>query len=1157
MANKSYSYHLTLAANQNIKERDYWLKNLGDKPVKTGFFTDFPAREIPRKTHEVFPFTIPEALAMRLINVSSKSDYTLHIVLVSGLALLLHHYTGSQDILIGSPIYRQKEETDFINRVVVIRARIEPSMTFKDLLLRMKDTVLQAVEHQNYPFPVLVDKLGYARTGQDPDNNPLFDTALVLDNLHEKSYLQEEDYNMLFSFLRVDEKVSGQIAYAPHLYHPSSIERLALHLGLLFDRVLADINQPVGEIDFLSEAEREKIERQFNQPGTSTAASEPVIASFMNQASKNPDAIALISYGQTGGPYLVSMSYGELAGRIRHLARYLAEKGAGANTIVAVILPPGPEIVIALLGILAAGCAYLPIDPGAPAERRDYILADSGAEILLSAPLPDFPQNKLENLGGHEMTGRGELIFAPTDLAYVIYTSGTTGKPKGVLVDQQNLQNYLNAFFKEFDIGAKDVVINLSDYTFDAFVEEMYPVLLRGGRLVIPGVDEYLDMGKLGRFISRQSVTMIDCSPLLLNQLNRLAGPNELRIVISGGDMLRPAYVDRFMKNQKIALYNTYGPTESTVCATYYRYKETPEIGAGIPIGRPIANYRVFIMNRRLCLNPIGVAGEICITGPGVTRGYLNNPELTAEKFTHPSTTHQSPLTNRLYKTGDLGRWLPDGNIEYLGRIDQQVKIRGFRIEIGEIETLLSKQPGIKEAAVIARLDKEGEKYLCAYYATTPGKDLQPETSGPDPAGLIAYLQKKLPDYMIPAFFVKLEKLPLTPAGKLDKQALPEPQVKSSVEYVAPQDDIEKRLHQIWLEVFDLERIGIDDNFFEIGGHSLKAAVMISRINQVFQVSLPLGEVFRTPSIRQLAVFIQSAGASIRASDASEDENLVLLKAGNTGDANLFLVHDGVGAVEGYVELCNRFASPVNCWGIRPARFENYHDAPQAIRIEDLAQKYLEKINRFQSHGPYHIAGWSIGGTIAFEIVRLLEAQQETIASFSLIDVVGPHVDLVKYALDLNLKSESDFLKNHLPAIAGDTDFTGATDLGQLWSATRRYLEKNPPATQVFRKIAAELEAYHLAENEQGIGDLIKYMNMGRTLHNARVFYVPAGKIASPVHFFLASKSSHLIEKQAWENFCQAPILFEEIPGDHFSLLRQPAVNILAARFDEILSKKG
>ncbi|NIM14873.1 MAG: amino acid adenylation domain-containing protein [Candidatus Aminicenantes bacterium] len=543
----------------------------------------------------------------------------------------------------------------------------------------------------------------------------------------------------------------------------------------------------------------------------------------------------------------ISITYRELNQKSNQLAYLLQERGVLADDIVGIMVERSIEMIIGILGILKAGGAYLPIDLEYPAERIKFIMADSGAKILLT------------NLSeGHHIHHSSFITHHSGNLAYVIYTSGSTGSPRGVLVEHGGVVNTLYWRTNEYRLGTDDAVLQLFSFSFDGFVTSFFTPILSGSRVVLLAEGQQGDVFRIKDTAIKEKVTHFICVPSLYASLLDLCSSGDLagiRVVTLAGEPVKPALVKKSKAlNPGIEIINEYGATENTVVATICRnVREKPLI----PIGKPIANTRIYILSLHGNLNPIGIPGELCIAGPGVARGYLNNPELTAQKFQihnnrwYYRTNRTYIPSKKIYKTGDLARWLPDGNIEFLGRKDFQVKIRGFRIEPGEIEKQLSEHEAIKEALVIAREYETGEKYLCAYVVMNPHLPHSPNF-------LKEYLSGKLPDYMIPANIVLLEQIPLNPNGKVDIKALPEPEVTSLKEYIPPRNDTEKELVNIWADVLgiDNQRIGIVDDFFELGGHSLKATLLISRIQKVLKVKVHLEEIFKLPTIKKLSVYI-------------------------------------------------------------------------------------------------------------------------------------------------------------------------------------------------------------------------------------------------------------------------------------------------------------
>jgi fengycin family lipopeptide synthetase D len=895
MSKRNYD-KLAAAADQNLKERDFWLQQLAGELVKSSFPYDYKNRINPAAVHDMRLY-IPQDLSARLMQLSKGSDTKLHMILTAILVLLLNKYTGHHDIIIGAPIYKQEADIDFINTVLSLRTQIQGNTTFKELLLQIRETLVQATENQNYPIEILLEQLGmtYHDHGQD---FPLFDVIIMQENIHEKKYLRYIDYNMLFTFKKTGESIEGTVEYNSQLYEKTTIERLIDHYQRLSSEVLANMDTPVLDIDILSEEEKKKLLYDFNNTQTEIPEGAVIHGLFADQAKQTPDRVALVSEELLRD---FQLTYKELNHKSTQLVCFLKNRGVKPGVIVGLMVEKSLEMMIGILGILKAGGAYLPIDPAYPPTRIEYMLKESRTKILLT-----YAQNTLPaSLTGNSITGpeivdifspevnqnhndNAAAVNRPQDPAYIIYTSGSTGKPKGVIVEHRNVIAYLQAFSREFAINVEDTALQQASYAFDAFVEEIYPVLSRGGKAAICPKYVIMDTRVLHRFILKHDITLISVSPLLMNEINQLPDTGSIRIFISGGDELKKEYVANLL--EKGSVYNTYGPTETTVCATYHRC--SPEDKANPPIGKPIANYSVAILDPNHRLVPIGVPGELCITGPGVTRGYLNQPALTAEKFDHDlwdwqdyqdeeapfgqvinafgvmkkapgkkdyrsSRSHKSYI---LYHTGDKTRWLPNGSIQFLGRIDQQISIRGFRVEPGEIENHLLKHEDINAALVLLKeINKEGnetanQQHLCAYIAA------KKELSIP---GIKEYLSTHLPDYMIPSYYVLLERMPLTPHGKPDIKALDayQPVSAAQAEYIAPSTEAEIIISNIWKELLHLDRVSIHDNFFDIGGNSMLLLKATNKLREAFNFKgdIPFMLMFQYTTIYSLSQYLGQA----------------------------------------------------------------------------------------------------------------------------------------------------------------------------------------------------------------------------------------------------------------------------------------------------------
>ncbi len=846
---------LRIAATQHIKEKNYWQHKLSGERGKSSFPIDRLGSEVKETGSglaQSVKFQIQENLFRNMIRICNSSDNRLYMILLSGLYVLLYNYSGNSDIVIGSPVYKQNSDTELINSVVALRIQLGDDITFKQLLLRVKESLAEAIENYSYPIELLPELL---RLNQPMDDSPLFNTAILLQNIHDIDYLNHLSLDIIFSFQRSGNSITGEVLYNGLLYRQSTIERIVSNYTHLLFILMSNLDAPIFSQGLLSEEEKSMILNSFNDTVREYSQDTSILSLFNAQVKKTPDNVAIVFEDK-------QFTYKEVDQKANQIAARLREKGIKPNHIVALMLKRSHFITLGILATLKAGGAYLPIGTEYPHKRIQFILKDSASMIVLATQETgnaiDFSGNIIYldqedtwNLPRDRST-HNEALNHLSDIAYIIYTSGTTGNPKGVMVEHGNLLCYLNAFIQEFDtVGEKDVVVQQVIYSFDAFVEELYPPLIRGAKIVVPTDDEAIDLNLLVEFMIQHMVTLVSASPLFLNEINKEGKLKTASLIISGGDTLKKEYIKNLLKVGRV--YNTYGPTEATVCATYYECNNYIEnTSSNIPIGHPISNYRIYIVDKNLNLLPIGRSGELCISGNAVTRGYLNRPELTCEKFVKDPYYKNA----KIYKSGDLACWLPDGNIEFLGRIDHQIKVRGFRIELGEIENRLLNHPQIIEAVVLANEDKEGEKYLCAYFVTVSELDV---------SDLIEYLVVDLPDYMIPSFFIPLEKIPLTSSGKIDRKALPLPTVQTDKKYIAPRNMTEAQLVRLWADVLNIPNdvISIDSIFFQLGGHSLSATVLASKIHKEMNIIVPLAELFKTPTIRGLAEYIKGTAENI------------------------------------------------------------------------------------------------------------------------------------------------------------------------------------------------------------------------------------------------------------------------------------------------------
>ncbi|MBP2656774.1 MAG: amino acid adenylation domain protein, partial [Firmicutes bacterium] len=853
------------------QQEEYWLRTFsGELPV-LNLIGDYPRLPVKSFEGERLNFILEGKLTEDLKKFAGQTNTTLYMVLLAAYNVLLSKYAGQEDIVVGSPIAgRTHADVEniiglFIN-TVAMRNYPSGDKRFREFLQEVKENALAAYDHQEYQFEELVDKLAIPR---DLSRAPLFDTMFVLQNMDiaamefdDLKFTPYELDNKTAKFdltLRAAEnnnRLEFTLEYYSKLFKRETVQRLARHFVKVLKSIVEQPECKLAEIELLAEDEKKQILVDFNNTNSAYPADKTINALFEERVAKTPDNIAVKFAEQ-------QLTYQELNTRANQLARVLRNKGVKANRIVGIMVDRSLEMIIGILGILKAGGAYLPIAPEYPAERVSYTLEDSGAEILLTQRylISAISFNGDILALDDQSLYRGETINlrqenTSHDAAYVIYTSGSTGKPKGVLVEHKAAVNMVSWLQQQYPLGEDDVILQKTPFTFDASGRELLWWIVSQAKLCFlkPGGEK--DPAEIYKAIEKNKITVINFVPSALNVFLEYANREEnsnslssLRKVFVGGEALKLSQVERFNellnKRFNTKLVNLYGPTEATIDVSCYDCSiKTPlEV---IPIGKPINNLVLYIMGRNNTqLLPIGVAGEVCIAGEGLARGYVNRPELTAEKFV------ENPfiLGGRMYRTGDLGRWLPDGNIEYLGRIDHQVKIRGFRIELGEIEAELLKHPSIIETVVIAKEDAFANNYLCAYFVA--GEELTTTE-------LREHLAQELPDYMIPSSFVQLANMPLTSSAKIDRKALPEPEgrINTGTEYLAPANEREKKLVALWEEVLGAEKVGMNDNFFDLGGHSIKAIALVNRIYKEFGAEIGLQEVFKAKTVKELSKII-------------------------------------------------------------------------------------------------------------------------------------------------------------------------------------------------------------------------------------------------------------------------------------------------------------
>ncbi|WP_312653308.1 non-ribosomal peptide synthetase, partial [Aminipila sp.] len=824
-----------IIANQLVKEKAYWLEKLSGKLEYSSFPRDLYKKENTYK-QKMLEFDIPKYASQKLISISGNSDYRLHMLLIAAMVILVGKYTGNSDIILGSVIYKEDNERQLANKILPIRCKLSMGISFKELLLLVRQIINECVDNRNYPFEKLILDINV------PENKnafPLFDVMVLLENIQDTTYIEAVKTNIKYIFKRKQEQVKLCLSYNDNLYSLNLIKKITANLINLLILVVDNINIKIAEIEMVTEEEKRQMLEEFNKTNLEYLRYKTIQQLLEEQAFKTPEKEAVIYEG-------TKLTYRQLNENSNCLARILRTKGAKQEDVIAIMAKPSLEIIIGVIGVIKSGAAYVPIDPDYPKDRIRYMLEDCGARFLLTQKnlknIVDKYEIDIIELDEEEnyslKSSNIEIINEPNDLAYIIYTSGSTGKPKGTEIEHKSLLN-LSLWFKDYyEIDESTISTKYASIGFDASIMEIFPFLIGGATLHIISEDIRMDIKKLNEYYKDNGVNISFLPTQLCEQFMEEEN-NSLKKLLTGGDKLNS------YKKKSYKLINNYGPTENTVVATCYEVKHWKH---NIPIGKPITNTRIYILDKNQKIQPIGVAGELYISGVGLARGYLNCPELTLEKFV------QNPFIEgeRMYRTGDMARWLPDGNIEFLGRIGNQVKIRGYRIELGEIENQLLEYTAIKEAVVIVKSDDREDKYLTAYFVADKRLII---------GDLREYLKTNLPEYMIPSYFIHLDAMPLTANGKIDRKALPEPERlnNTGVEYESPRNEVEQKLEELWRDILKIEKIGINDDFFELGGHSIRATILAARIRKEMNVDVSIKEVFIFPTIKGMAKYILSS----------------------------------------------------------------------------------------------------------------------------------------------------------------------------------------------------------------------------------------------------------------------------------------------------------
>lgn len=1146
----------------------YWRSQLTDLPV-LNLPTDRTRQDIPTYRGATHKLELSASLTTSLEALSQQENVTLFMTLLAAFQTLLYRYTGQEDIAVGSPIAnRNRAELEpligfFVNSLV-LRINLSGNPSFRELLQRVREVTLGAYAHQDLPFEKLVQELHPQR---DLSRHPLFQVAIALQNTPITALelpglvLTQFDFDPATSRLDLElhlwqtpEGLKGQVIYSTDLFDSSTITSMLGHFQILLAGIVVDPEQRLIELPILTATERQQLLWEWNNT-QNYFCNQCIHQLFEAQANKTPEATALIYKDE-------QLTYRELNNRSNQLAHYLQKLSVAPEVKVGLCVERSIDMVVAILGIFKAGGAYVPLDPTYPPERLQFMLQDAQVCILLTqqALAPLFNGNWRHQLicldSDRDIIAQQSLenivsSVTEANLAYLIYTSGSTGQPKGVLIEHRGLINLAQAQIQIFALKPEHRILQFASPSFDASIFEIIMALAVGATLYIVPEKARLG-GALISYLQQHAITHATLTPAVIMSLPPAQLP-ALQILISAGEACS-LDVARWGGTRR--LFNAYGLTETTIWATVNEVTDS----SGNAIGRAIANTQIYILNAHLQPQPIGIPGEIYIGGVGLARGYFNRPDLTAQRFIpNPFTTNEqletqcfSPLASRLYKTGDIARYLPDGNLEFLGRLDDQVKIRGYRIELAEIESFLCQHPAVKAAIVISEHIPDNKQLVAHVVPSATLSVIE----------LRRFLQKKLPDYMIPAAFVIQSALPLTPSGKVDRNTLKSisslENYASSIDnpqterYVAPRTATEATLTKLWLQILNLQQVGIQDNFFELGGDSLLVVNLMEQVNQQFKQNLPLSDLFLAPTIEQLAFLIDKHSDPNSNSSLSWSPLVPLQPAGDK--LPFFCVHPIFGVVLPYYELALHLGKDQPFYGLQPFGIDGSH--PPLKSIEEMAAHYIKAVRQVQPQGPYRLGGWSFGGLVAFEMAQQLQ-QAGQVSFLAILDTLAPVAS--------NQPSFGDGLK-FLFTTASSSIYPFLLD---YWSLIRQQVKPDlsyQPRTSKFSIPALEKiitpRAWRSLLERATIKYLIPQETRLRmldelTIHRImRIFYTNSRATlkytpsAYPKAITLFRTKEALSKSDdptlGWNQIVASGVQVHLIPGNHLTMLKKPHVEILA-----------
>ncbi|MDN5205544.1 amino acid adenylation domain-containing protein [Fulvivirgaceae bacterium BMA10] len=986
-----------LDGNLKNNQLKFWVDQLqGAAPI-----LELPT-DRPRPIFQTFNggrvrFRIDGELNSKLQAYSAEHDCSIYRILIAAYKTLLYRYSGQEDIIIGTPVNgRQKKELEpiigFFVNTLALRTEVSGNPSFKELLNRIKNTISGALGNQELPFDQLIEELHPNRTAAW---NPIFQVMFVLQKEEKHKFdlgsvkakrIEKQTisakFDLTWEVIPTSDGFECSLDFNADLFDYRTIQNMSFHLQSILENCLTQPDLPVTELPMLLPEEKNQILIEWNQTELPYPKDRCLHQLFEEQVYKTPEAIAIVHND-------IKLSYQELNQKVNQLAHCLIEKGADIEDFIGIHIDRTPEMVIGVLATLKAGAAYVAIDPQYPEDRKRLMAEDANLKFLLTSQnksnpifqhnietifVDDFCQYEANQFTTENPVNRVSL----NNLAYMIYTSGSTGRPKGVLIEHKGLPNLIFDHIRKYNLTEASCVLQFASLSFDASICEIGMALTSGASLCLAKKESILPGPELIELLKDKKISHVTLPPSALSILPQETLP-ELKVITVTGEACPEILIDRWADDRKF--FNGYGPSEVTIGATIAEFSETQKKTS---IGRPFANYKIYILDKYQQPVPVGVPGEIYIGGIGLARGYHQRPDLTKEKF----IDNPFVVGEKIYRTGDLAKYLPDGQIDFIGRIDNMVKMRGMRIELGEIEARINAFENIESAVVIVREDQPGRQVLTGYFTTKNNADISLNE-------LKLELERKLPKHMIPTYLVALSRLPISPNGKVDREKLPIPNPATDVAFTnrkEPTSEKEKKLAIIWKKVLNIDEISIQDNFFDLGGHSLLAVTLFTEIEKELKLKIPVSVLFKFPTIEELAKHIVDL-------DGTQNQKSLIVPINNEGSLPpLYLVHTPSGHVLSYYSLAEHLGKDQPIYGLQARGLENDHKL--LYNLEEMAKSYVDEIMRFQPSGPYYLGGYCFGGLLAYEIARQFEMKGQKVAQLFLMGSYVPKGVISDISLD-------------------------------------------------------------------------------------------------------------------------------------------------------------